>query len=79
VRVVPTEAGLEGPGQPEQAAAVSIVFGASEPLGQLKQGPDGFIMPTHSLAAVQGDQAAKRAVWGHLKAVLPLFSGEQGA
>lgn len=79
VRVAPTDAGLEGSGDAEQAAAVSIVFGSSEPLGQLTQGPGGFVMPTYSLAAMQGDQAVKRAVWGHLKAVLPLFSGEQGA
>lgn len=79
VLVVPTEATLFSSGGAEQAAAVSIVFGASEPLGHLKEGPTGFIMPTHSLAAVQGDQAAKRAVWGHLKAVLPLLSEAQEA
>lgn len=77
VVVVPSEAGLADAAESAQSAAVSIVFGSSEALGHLTEGPSGAIMRTHSLAAVQGDQAAKRAVWGHLKAVLPLLSGDQ--
>ena len=73
VVVVPSEAELAATGQ---RAAISIIFGASEPLGQLQESEAGMVMRTHSLAAVQADQGVKRAVWGHLKAVLPLFSSE---